>query len=146
MSAHVNPRVAALKASVGIVPKDDQHTRGNGRSGVDFEPSLGWVNLVLPIAIKREDGTEEITYLSVGGMPIDKLKHFKTNGSNPETVQRNTASNHLQDQIHEALAGMQAGEEMILSRLVVQLRKVRPNDVSAADPTVNPFMAGLLSA
>ena len=147
MSAHVNPRLTALKASVGIVPKDDQqHTRGNGRSGVDFVKSDGWINIGVPVALTREDGTTEDTFLTVSGMGIEKLKMSPTNSSIPETAQRNAAANAYREYMLSQYAEMQPGEERTISFLSVQIRKVRQNDVSAADPTVNPFMAALLVA
>lgn len=106
-------------------------------------PAEFWLNIGYPVTLKDEDGTESMTFVSLGlGIPLDQIEPYdvrKAGSSNMAALRE--AQNSLHDDIMTEAMKLAPGDSTILFGdaelgLCVQVKRVR-GEVEA--PTENPL-------
>ncbi len=135
---NANPMADALSALLG----GDTSTNASAAKK-ERVPSILWLNI--GVSVPGKDGAEP-TFVSLPfGLPLDDMKHVEIKGKNVEWHKLATAKNALLDAIRKQGSGMEAGSEVVLPGLTVQL--LRKAEGSAAGPdSENELLQGLAAA
>lgn len=111
-------------------------------ANVDRPKAEFWLNIGYTVEEQTEDGVVD-TFISLPmGIPLDDQKTLPVNSSNERFAAISMARNDLYEQLMQACAQLEPGQEQIV-KLEVQVRRVRGDapTVSAKD---NPFMRKLI--
>lgn len=106
-------------------------------------PAEFWLNIGYPVTLKEDDGTENITFVSLGlGIPLDQIEPFDIKRAGSSNM---AALREAQNELHEAIMAeaqkLAPGDSVILFGdehvgLCVQIKRVR-GEVEA--PAENPL-------
>ncbi len=96
-----------------------------------------WINVGIPYT---DPDTGEVTFVSLGGIPVDVLELQPINGSTEDYRKVQQAKNQLLEMAQTAGAEMEPGEEYIIEGLQAQIRRTKEAEAPIAKD--NELMGG----
>jgi hypothetical protein len=101
-----------------------------------------WLNIGMTVPIPNDQGEIVDTFVSLPfGLPIDTMNEKPITGSSADWHNLVQAKNFLLEQLKEAGASLQPGQEEMIEGLQIQLRKV--GQPVAKAPGENPLLAAM---
>jgi len=108
-------------------------------------PSEFWMNIGVTIPVQKEDGTTEMTHVSLPvGLPLDSMQEQAVKGKSKDWRNLVQAKNGLLRFVKTQAEALEAGDSKVLENFTVELR--RTPAAQSAEPSIDNPLIGQISA